>query len=137
MKLTVAAAPESLSRVKPATRQSIKVGLVQFAWRPDISEHLDNLERGVRLAAEAGAALVCLPELTLMRYPADSRPIATSRPAPWQASTTRVSIRSASSWRSSASSTSPSRDFASSRDLSGTRAIILRQSTAARREGAA
>ncbi|MFM5903982.1 MAG: nitrilase-related carbon-nitrogen hydrolase [Microbacteriaceae bacterium] len=74
MKLTEAVAGTPLSRVKPATRKPIKVALVQTRWHEDATEHLAVLAEGIRIAAEAGTQLVCLPELTLSRYPADVRP---------------------------------------------------------------
>ncbi len=75
MKLTSAAALPSLSRVKPADRQPLTVGLVQMRWHEDRAEHLANLELGIETAAKAGAKIVFLPELTLSRYPADKLPI--------------------------------------------------------------
>ena len=46
------------------------VGLVQHKWRADTGELLEALHDGIRTAAEAGAEIVFLPELTLSRYPA-------------------------------------------------------------------
>jgi N-carbamoylputrescine amidase len=43
-------------------------------WMSDPDEHAQNLREGIRLAAEAGARIVFLPELTLSRYMADERP---------------------------------------------------------------
>ncbi|MDE2592101.1 MAG: hydrolase [Actinomycetales bacterium] len=77
MKLTVAKALPSLSRVKPITREPLRVGLVQTKWHEDAVEHQRVLADGVRLAAEAGAKIVFLQELTLSRYPADVRPTGT------------------------------------------------------------
>jgi N-carbamoylputrescine amidase len=74
MKLTVVDAPESLSRVKPATQEPLRVGLVQTKWHSDAAEHEAKLFEGVKLAAEAGAKIVFLQELTLSRYPADAKP---------------------------------------------------------------
>ena len=74
MKLTVATAPESLSRVKPATQDPLRVGLVQTKWHDDPDLHEAKLLEGVKLAAEAGAKIVFLQELTLSRYPADKKP---------------------------------------------------------------
>lgn len=67
-----AAAPESLSRSAESTRPPLRVGLVQHRWRPDATELAKVLRDGVDRAAGAGAALVCLPEITLLRYPADT-----------------------------------------------------------------
>lgn len=50
------------------------VGLVQTRWYESRELHLEQLYDGVSRCADAGAALVFLPELTLSRYPADSRP---------------------------------------------------------------
>jgi N-carbamoylputrescine amidase len=74
MKLTVVNAPESLSRVKPATQKPLRVGLVQTKWHSDASEHEAKLLEGIKLAADAGAKIVFLQELTLSRYPADAKP---------------------------------------------------------------
>jgi len=41
---------------------------VQERWRADPDEHADALAVGIRRAAEEGAQLVCLQELTLSRY---------------------------------------------------------------------
>ena len=41
---------------------------MQQRWFPDGLQHLEMLERGVRLAAEHGAQLVCLQEMTLLPY---------------------------------------------------------------------
>jgi N-carbamoylputrescine amidase len=74
MKVTVAEPSKSLSRVKPSTRKPVRVALVQTRWHDDAAEHLSVLAEGIRLAAENGAQIVCLPELTLSRYPADVIP---------------------------------------------------------------
>lgn len=74
MKLTVAEAPESLSRVKAATQKPLRVGLVQTKWHSDPAEHEAKLYEGIKIAAEAGAKIVFLQELTLSRYPADAKP---------------------------------------------------------------
>ncbi|QRY44656.1 hydrolase [Mycolicibacterium boenickei] len=66
-----ATAPESLSRSAASTRPPLRVGLVQHRWRPDATELVRVLRDGIDRAAGAGAALVCLPEITLLRYPAD------------------------------------------------------------------
>jgi N-carbamoylputrescine amidase len=74
MLLTVAEAPKSLSRVKESTRKPLRVALVQTKWHSDESEHENVLLEGIRLAAEQGARIVFLQELTLSRYPADKKP---------------------------------------------------------------
>jgi N-carbamoylputrescine amidase len=60
--------PESLARVDEPKRRPFRVGAVQQAWDPDPEAHLASLEEGIRLAAEAGAQIVCLQELTLSPY---------------------------------------------------------------------
>ncbi len=67
-----ATAPESLSRSTESTRPPVRVGLVQHRWRPDADELAKVLRDGIDRAAGKGAALVCLPEITLLRYPADT-----------------------------------------------------------------
>ncbi|NBU22613.1 MAG: hydrolase [Actinobacteria bacterium] len=74
MKVTKVSAPASLSRIKEAVRGSVTVAAVQVSWRSDEMEHKANLERAIRVAAENGAEIVFLPELTLSRYPADVCP---------------------------------------------------------------
>lgn len=77
MKVTVAPALASLSRVKKSSRTPLRVALVQTKWHADQAEHLEALNEGIRLAAENGAQIVCLQELTLSRYPADTMPTGT------------------------------------------------------------
>ena len=77
MKLTIAPALPSLSRVKPSERAKLRIALVQMHWQSDVAEHLSTLNSGIKLAAEAGAQVVCLPELTLSRYMADQMPTGT------------------------------------------------------------
>ena len=60
--------PPSPARVGPPRRPPFTVGLVQQRWFPDAREHVESLVRGVRLAAENGAELVCLQEMTLLPY---------------------------------------------------------------------
>jgi N-carbamoylputrescine amidase len=60
--------PDSPARTRPSERQPFRIGAVQERWHPDPDEHRAALASGVRLAAEAGARLVCLQELTLSRY---------------------------------------------------------------------
>lgn len=74
MKVTVSPALPPLSRVKESNRSHIRVALVQTKWHENPSEHLARLNEGIRLAAENGAQIVCLQELTLSRYPADQLP---------------------------------------------------------------
>ncbi|MHA7663343.1 nitrilase-related carbon-nitrogen hydrolase [Mycolicibacterium sp. HS_4_1] len=67
-----ATAPESLSRSTESTRPPVRVGLVQHRWRPEADELAKVLRDGIDRAAGDGATLVCLPEITLLRYPADT-----------------------------------------------------------------
>ncbi len=60
--------PASPARTRPAEREPLRVAAVQERWRSDPDEHREALSRGVRMAAQAGAKLVCLQELTLSRY---------------------------------------------------------------------
>ena len=59
---------DSPARTRPATRQPLRVGLVQQRWHPDPVEHEQALIEGIALAAGEGARLVCLQELTLSPY---------------------------------------------------------------------
>jgi N-carbamoylputrescine amidase len=68
-----ATAPESLSRSTESTRPPLRVGLVQHRWRADAAELAAALRSGIDRAAAEGAAAVFLPEITLLRYPADTR----------------------------------------------------------------
>ena len=60
--------PTSLARVDAPTRAPFRVGAVQVAWDADPDVHLQMLAQGIRTAAEQGAQLVCLQELTLSPY---------------------------------------------------------------------
>ena len=60
--------PQSPARVDPPTREPFRLGLVQQRWHPDPAEHEAALGEGIRAAAEQGARLVCLQELTLSPY---------------------------------------------------------------------
>ena len=50
------------------------IGLVQTRWYEAADAHAEQLREGVSACAGAGANVVFLPELTLSRYPADTRP---------------------------------------------------------------
>lgn len=50
------------------------VGLVQTRWHADADSHRHILNEGIAQAAHQGAEIVFLPELTLSRYPADTKP---------------------------------------------------------------
>lgn len=69
--------PESLARVDEPATPPVRVGLVQHAWADDPTALVETLRDGIRTAAEAGARIVFLPELTLSRYPADTLPTGT------------------------------------------------------------
>jgi len=71
MIIAAAAAPDSLSRTTPSERPPLRVGLVQHRWRPDAKELTTVLRDGIDRAAGEGARVVFLPEITLLRYPAD------------------------------------------------------------------
>jgi N-carbamoylputrescine amidase len=60
--------PESPARTRPPRRRPFRIGAVQQRWHRDPDEHEAALAAGIRLAAEEGAQLVCLQELTLSRY---------------------------------------------------------------------
>jgi N-carbamoylputrescine amidase len=58
----------SPARVHAPSRPPLRVGVVQFAWDPDVDAHDDAIAESIRIAASEGARLVCLPELTRSRY---------------------------------------------------------------------
>ncbi|HEY3021395.1 MAG TPA: nitrilase-related carbon-nitrogen hydrolase [Solirubrobacteraceae bacterium] len=60
--------PPSYARVDEPTRPPLRIGAVQHRWHPDPAEHEAALAEGIRLAADQGARLVCLQELTLSPY---------------------------------------------------------------------
>ena len=60
--------PESFARVSEPARPPFRIGVVQHRWHPDPAEHEAALAEGIRAAAERGARLVCLQELTLSPY---------------------------------------------------------------------
>lgn len=76
--ITADGVPTSLARVHEPTQPPVRVGLVQHAWDDDGDRLRATLLDGIRTAADAGAQVVFLPELTLSRYPADTLP--TGRP---------------------------------------------------------
>lgn len=79
MKVTIAKSLPSLSRTREPERRAIRVAAAQISWREDETEHAKNIERHIRAAAENGAQIVFLPELTLSRYPADVCPTGVPR----------------------------------------------------------
>jgi N-carbamoylputrescine amidase len=66
-----ASAPPPLSRTTPTERPALRVGLVQHRWRPDAAQLAKVLRGAIDQAAAEGAQVVFLPEITLLRYPAD------------------------------------------------------------------
>jgi N-carbamoylputrescine amidase len=60
--------PDSPARVNPPEREPLRVGLVQHRWHPNPNEHRAALAEAIRMAANEGARLVCLQELTLSPY---------------------------------------------------------------------
>ncbi|MBO9578546.1 MAG: hydrolase [Microbacteriaceae bacterium] len=68
--------PESLVRVPGARPDGpvLRIGVVQHAWQPDIDALERELHEAIGLAADQGARIVFLPEITLLRYPADGKP---------------------------------------------------------------
>ncbi|MGA1628480.1 MAG: nitrilase-related carbon-nitrogen hydrolase, partial [Aquiluna sp.] len=77
MKLTIAERLASPANKKAPERGSLRVALVQFSWNQDQAAHQENIAQAVALAAQNGAEIVFLPELTLSRYPADTLPAGT------------------------------------------------------------
>ncbi|OBB27146.1 hydrolase [Mycolicibacterium peregrinum] len=67
-----ASAADPLSRSTASQRPPLRVGLVQHRWRPDADKLTKVLRDGIDRAAGAGATAVFLPEITLLRYPADT-----------------------------------------------------------------
>jgi len=64
--------PVSWARVQEPTTAPLRIGVVQHAWAADgLTEWLTD---AVDAAAQRGARIVFLPEVTLLRYPADSLP---------------------------------------------------------------
>lgn len=67
--------PPSPARVSGgAAGPRVRIGLVQHAWHPDPAILARALTDAIGIAADAGAHIVVLPELTLSRYPADVAP---------------------------------------------------------------
>jgi N-carbamoylputrescine amidase len=62
------AVPESMARVEAPDREPFRVGAVQTEWHPNPVKHLEWLSEGIRIAADRGARIVCLQELTLSPY---------------------------------------------------------------------
>ncbi|MDL9944508.1 nitrilase-related carbon-nitrogen hydrolase [Gordonia sp. ABSL11-1] len=68
--ITALTPPPSLARVDVPARPPLRVALVQHRWQEDPSALEAELADGIATAAEQGAQVVFLPELTLSRYPA-------------------------------------------------------------------
>jgi N-carbamoylputrescine amidase len=66
--------PTSPARTMPSVRPALRVGVVQHRWHADTAVLQSELDEGIGRAARLGASVVFLPELTLSRYPADTRP---------------------------------------------------------------
>jgi N-carbamoylputrescine amidase len=62
------APPPSPARTRLPTRPPFRIGAVQHRWHPDPAAHEAALAEAIRLAADRGARLVCLQELTLSPY---------------------------------------------------------------------
>jgi N-carbamoylputrescine amidase len=60
--------PDSPARLEPSVRGLLRVGVVQTQWRDHPAHHRAALRDGVRIAADKGATIVCLQELTLAPY---------------------------------------------------------------------
>jgi N-carbamoylputrescine amidase len=64
--------PPSLARVDRTAAPPLRIGVVQHAWAAD--GLADWLGAAIDAAAQRGARIVFLPEVTLSRYPADMLP---------------------------------------------------------------
>jgi N-carbamoylputrescine amidase len=60
--------PASLARTRAPERPPLRLGLVQQRWHADPLQHERMLTEGIVMAAERGARVVCLQELTLSPY---------------------------------------------------------------------
>ncbi|OZC47235.1 hydrolase [Rhodococcus sp. WWJCD1] len=70
--LTNLTPPEALTRTTATDRPPLRVGLVQHRWNPDAAASKGELLEAISTAAGLGAQVVFLPEITLLRYPADT-----------------------------------------------------------------
>ncbi|MCE5288094.1 MAG: hydrolase [Nocardiaceae bacterium] len=71
--ITAFGAPESLCRVQDSARKPVRVALVQHRWHEDSEVLVREFTEAIGQAADAGAKVVFLSEITLIRYPADVR----------------------------------------------------------------
>ncbi|MFE3291359.1 nitrilase-related carbon-nitrogen hydrolase [Rhodococcus sp. NPDC059234] len=69
--ITALTPPDSPTRTQAPDRPPLRVALVQHQWHDSESALHAELTDGIAAAAELGAEVVFLPELTLRRYPAD------------------------------------------------------------------
>ncbi len=60
--------PDSPARTRPPERMPLRLGLVQQRWHPEAAVLEQMLTEGIVMAAEHGARIVCLQELTLSPY---------------------------------------------------------------------
>ena len=74
MKLITQRALPSPCPIPGRESRTTRIGLVQTRWFESAATHREQLREGVTACAGAGANVVFLPELTLSRYPADTRP---------------------------------------------------------------
>jgi len=74
MKVITSAALPSPCPIPGREPRATRIGLFQMRWYDSTDAHTEQLREGVSACAGAGANVVFLPELTLSRYPADTRP---------------------------------------------------------------
>lgn len=70
--ITALTPPESLTRVTETDRVPLRVGVVQHHWHDNAQQLHAELTDAIGDAAQLGAKVVFLSELTLSRYPADT-----------------------------------------------------------------
>ena len=66
--------PVSLARTDRDPGPILRIGVVQHAWDADAERLAATLHAMIGAAARRGARIVFLPEITLLRYPADGLP---------------------------------------------------------------
>jgi N-carbamoylputrescine amidase len=72
---------EPLTRTAGQPCPPLRVGLVQHRWHADDGALRAELADGIRLAAGQGARVVFLPELTLLKYPGNTRAVGVPKQA--------------------------------------------------------